>query len=77
MPNVERAIGFYTPECRPLIEQAVKRAIEYSEPFDLELEIETAKNRRLWVKAVGKFEHKCGNTHIVRYISRHHRAQAV
>ncbi len=53
-PNVERAIGFYTPESRPLIEQAVKRAIEYSEPFDLELMIETAKNKRLWVKAVGR-----------------------
>ncbi len=53
-PNVERAIGFYTPESRPLIEQAIKRAIEHGEPFKLELEIETAKNKRLWVKAVGK-----------------------
>ena len=54
VPNVKRAIEFYTPRCRPLIEQAVKRAIEHSESFDLELEIETAKNRRLWVKVVGR-----------------------
>ena len=54
VPNVERAIEFYTPECRPLIEQAVKGAIEYGEPFDLELQIETAKNKRLWVKALGQ-----------------------
>ena len=53
-PNLERAIGFYTPESRPLIEQAMKRAIDHGEPFDLELEIETAKKKRLWVKAVGK-----------------------
>ena len=53
VPSVERAIGFYTPECRPLIEQAVKRAIEHDEPFDLELEIETAKNKRRWVKVEG------------------------
>ena len=54
VPNVERAIAFYTPESRPLIEQAVKRAIEHSEPFKLELEIETAKNKRLWVKTIGR-----------------------
>src|ERR1019366_4256390 len=27
---------------------------EYGEPFDLELQIETAKNKRLWVKALGQ-----------------------
>ena len=53
-PNVERAIAFYTPECRPLIEQAVKCAILHGEPFDLELEIETAKNKRVRVKAIGR-----------------------
>lgn len=54
VPNVEQAIGFYTPECRPLIEEAVKGAIDHGESFDLELEIETAKNKRRWVKAAGR-----------------------
>jgi len=42
-PTVENGINFYTPKSRPTIENAVKRAIECGEPFDVELEIITAK----------------------------------
>ena len=55
-PTVETAIGFYAPESRPVIQQAVTRAIENGEPFDLELEIVTAKDKRLWVHAIGKVQ---------------------
>ncbi len=52
--NVEKGINFYTPESRPVIEKAVQRAIEVGEPFDVELEIITAKGNRRNVHAIGK-----------------------
>jgi PAS domain S-box-containing protein len=59
-PTVEGAIGFYAPESRAVIQQAVRRAIEHGDPFDLELEIITAKDRRLWVHAIGKIQGRNG-----------------
>ncbi|MEI8289460.1 MAG: PAS domain S-box protein [Verrucomicrobiota bacterium] len=53
-PTVEKGIQFYTPASRPVVERAVKEAIEQGKPFDLELEITTAKGNRRWVKAIGK-----------------------
>jgi len=53
VPTVEKAIGFYAPGSRPAIQQAVERAMEHGEAFDLELEIVTARNRRRWVHAIG------------------------
>jgi PAS domain S-box-containing protein len=53
-PTVDQGINFYTPASRPIIEQAVRRAIECDEPFDLELEIVTAKGNLRSVHANGK-----------------------
>ncbi len=53
-PTVEKGINFYTPASRPNIEWAVKGAIERGEPFDLELEITTAKGNHRSVKIIGK-----------------------
>jgi PAS domain S-box-containing protein len=52
-PTVERAIGFYHPEDQPKIAEAVRRAIELAEPFDLQLRIITAGSREVWVQAIG------------------------
>lgn len=52
--TVEKAIDFYTPTSRPMIEQAVRRAIEQGEAFDLELEIITAKGNARFVHARGR-----------------------
>ena len=52
--TVDEGINYYTPASRPMIEQAVQRAIEQGEPFDLELEIITAKGNRRSVHTVGK-----------------------
>jgi PAS domain S-box-containing protein len=52
-PNVENGINFYTPASRPIIERAVQRAIEHAEPFDVELEITTAKGNLRKVHAIG------------------------
>ncbi|MEN9975102.1 MAG: hypothetical protein RLZZ282_1108, partial [Verrucomicrobiota bacterium] len=53
-PTVSDGVNFYTPASRPIIERAVQRAIEQGEPFDLELEITTAKGNRRSVHSVGR-----------------------
>ncbi|MGA8865063.1 MAG: PAS domain S-box protein [Gallionella sp.] len=54
--TVEKAINFYTPASRPIIEQAVNRAIANGEPFDVELEIITAKGSLRNVHAIGSVD---------------------
>ncbi len=65
VPTVEAAINFYTPESRPVIRQAVERAVGQGEAFDLELEIVTARGRRLWVHAIGRATFDGGATRTV------------
>ena len=52
-PTVADGIAFYTPTSRPMIEAAVQRAIAFGEPFDVELEIVTAKGNLRMVRAIG------------------------
>jgi PAS domain S-box-containing protein len=52
--TVENGINFYTPASIPVIQNALQRAIEYNESFDLELAITTAKGNLRSVKAIGK-----------------------
>jgi PAS domain S-box-containing protein len=54
VPNVESGINFYAPEAIPVISQCVDKAIRLGEPFDVELELITAKKNRLWVRAIGE-----------------------
>jgi PAS domain S-box-containing protein len=54
VPDVNNGINFYAPQSRPIIEKAVQRAIEYGEPFDLELEFVTNKGKHLWVHSIGE-----------------------
>jgi|GEM_PF-2334177 len=53
-PTVEAAINFYAPDSIPIITKAVKLAIEKAKPFDVQLELITAKKNRIWVRAIGK-----------------------
>ena len=53
-PSVEGGINFYTPEAIPIISEAVEKAITSGTPFDLELQIITAKKRIIWVRAIGQ-----------------------
>jgi diguanylate cyclase (GGDEF)-like protein len=55
-PTVDRGIDFYAPESQPVIRAAVEAGMQTGEPWDLELEIITAKGRRRWVRATGKAE---------------------
>jgi|GEM_PF-790301 PAS domain S-box-containing protein len=53
-PDVSKGINFYTPSSRPIIEEAFNHTIETGEPFDLELEIITAKGNMRYVHSVGE-----------------------
>jgi len=53
-PTVGQGENYYTPASRPIIERAVQRAIEQGEPFDVELEIITAKGNLRSVHSVGQ-----------------------
>lgn len=53
-PSVEDGVGFYAPEARPVIRQALEETLRSGQPFDLELPLVTAKGRRLWVRAIGR-----------------------
>ena len=61
-PTVETAIGFYAPESIPIITAAVQRAIEDGTPYDLELELITAKGRRISVRATSSVRMEDGRT---------------
>ncbi len=61
-PTVSKAIDFYSEDSKPVIALAVQRALDNGEPFDLELEVITAKGSHLWVHAIGKVEQEDGKT---------------
>lgn len=56
--TVSEAINFYAPTSRPIIERAVQRAIEHGDPYDVELELITAKGNRRWVHCIGEADQK-------------------
>ena len=49
--DTERNIAFYAPEDRPRMREAFRRAVELGEPYDLVLQLETARGERRWVRA--------------------------
>ncbi|MDC0740488.1 STAS domain-containing protein [Polyangium mundeleinium] len=64
-PVIETAIDFYTPEAIPVISAAVEGCMR-GEAYDLELQILTAKGKRLWVRASGHPVFEDGN--VVRLV---------
>ncbi len=59
--DVETAVGFYAPEARAIMSKAVEQCILSGEQYDLELPLITAKNNRIWVRAVGYAEYQGGS----------------
>jgi len=55
-PSVETAINFFLPQDRPRIARAVQQAVQAGEPWDLVLELCTARANRLWVRSRGVVE---------------------
>ncbi|GBC79582.1 Autoinducer 2 sensor kinase/phosphatase LuxQ [bacterium HR09] len=58
--DLATGIQFYAPEWRPTIIEIARRAIEEGEPFDLEVELITAKGKRIWVRSQGLAERRGG-----------------
>jgi PAS domain S-box-containing protein len=61
IPDIESGINCYKAgESRDAISLAVKEAIEKNIPFDLELQIVSAKGNECWVRVIGKTESREG-----------------
>jgi signal transduction histidine kinase len=59
-PVLTEGLALFTPSSAPIIDRAVKRAIEHGEPYNLELEALTAKGKKLWVQTNGRANFKDG-----------------
>ncbi len=53
-PNITNALDFYRPDDRALLSAAVERALTDGVPYEVELQLRTAKGREIWVKTNGK-----------------------
>ncbi len=53
-PTVEQGISYYLPEYRERIRLCVEACANEGRPFDEAMQIETAKGRRVWVRALGE-----------------------
>jgi PAS domain S-box-containing protein len=53
-PNVEMGLSFYHERDRPRIAEAVRRAVVEARPYDLELELVTAKGASKWIRTMGQ-----------------------
>jgi PAS domain S-box-containing protein len=56
LPTLDEGISYYLPDARPLVEEAVDKAIVSGESFDLELPMLTASGRFAWMRLVGEVE---------------------
>jgi PAS domain S-box-containing protein len=50
--SIEMGLSFYVGDSREKVEQAVQEAIQLAKPYDLELEMFTAKGNRKWVRTM-------------------------
>ena len=65
-PSVALGLGVYRGDSRVRIEAALRDAIERGIPYDLELELTTAKGNRKWARAIGEAVHEGGKVVRVR-----------
>jgi PAS domain S-box-containing protein len=52
--KLEEGINFYVPEHQKIIEEKVQSAIEFGEPWDIELQIITAQGNKKWIRTIGE-----------------------
>ncbi|RXK86290.1 response regulator [Filimonas effusa] len=55
-PQLDKGLQFYKEESRAVIIEALNRAIKDGTPWDLELEIVTAKGNERWIRTLGNAE---------------------
>lgn len=54
VPELEDAIQFCAPEHLETLQTHFTNCLERGEPFDLEVQVVTAKKRRVWVRTIGE-----------------------
>jgi len=59
-PILPEGLNLFTPTSKSIIENAVQRAIEFGEPYSLELEALTAKGNIIWIYTNGKANYENG-----------------
>ena len=55
-PSLAQAIEAYAPEFRGTVREKFEACVRDGTPYDLELQIVTATNRRVWVRTIGSAE---------------------
>jgi PAS domain S-box-containing protein len=65
-PSLENALAFYPDEARPMISNAVQRAIDCGERIDIELPLVTAKGNQRWIHTMGEAVKIDGKTTVLR-----------
>lgn len=61
VPDITKGIDFYKEgESRNAITEAIQNAITEGKPWDLDLQLVTAKGNELWVRAIGQTEFENG-----------------
>ena len=61
-PSLAASYLFYAPDSRPVIAEAISRAMTEGIGWDLELEMVTAKGTSIWVRSVGRLDSTQSNT---------------
>ena len=60
-PNLATALNFYKEgESRDIIQKSVEKVIAHGLPYDVEVELVTAKGNSIWVRTVGNGEFEDG-----------------
>jgi PAS domain S-box-containing protein len=54
VPIVENAISFFLPEYQTLIQHSMERTITTKKPYDVEVEVCTAKGNHRWCRSIGE-----------------------
>ena len=57
-PKIDHRVNFYTPESLPIIDKAVRDAIEQGGSYDVDVEIITAKGNHRSIRTIGKADLK-------------------
>ncbi|MFH0957639.1 MAG: PAS domain S-box protein [Pseudomonadota bacterium] len=52
-PSLEQGLEFYTPQYRPILKEAVTKALENNEPYKVEAEVITTSGKTLWTEVRG------------------------
>jgi PAS domain S-box-containing protein len=54
IPGMESAFDFYPPGSRIMVRSALEACMRAGTPFDIEMQVITAKGRHIWLRAIGE-----------------------